>query len=231
MNDFNSLTRSTNRSPPQTTSLNQLMKRTPVKAGSGASSPGCFTRNVMCSSLFAVLELGVRCAARLSRSGSDACTELSCESIGLTCEHALFAVLVAASMWLPGITIIIVVVIYAGELALNSLLPWRFVKHHDLLSTHATISHGALANVIRPSAALTWSSWIVSAKLWMNSSTNVPYWTVVLRVGCVLSQVIAASGDLSFWSWTLHLHLILQTLLLPTLGLRSAGQWRRIMRM
>jgi len=31
----------------------------------------------------------------------------------------------------------------------------------------------------------------------MNSSTNVPYWTVVLRVGCVLSQVIAASGDLS----------------------------------
>jgi len=30
----------------------------------------------------------------------------------------------------------------------------------------------------------------------MNSSTNVPYWTVVLRVGCVLSQVIAGSGDL-----------------------------------
>jgi len=29
-------------------------------------------------------------------------------------------------------------------------------------------------------------------------STNVPYWAGVLRVGCVLSQVKAASGDLSF---------------------------------
>jgi len=32
----------------------------------------------------------------------------------------------------------------------------------------------------------------------MNSSTNVPYWVVALRVGCVLSQVIAASRDLPF---------------------------------
>jgi len=31
----------------------------------------------------------------------------------------------------------------------------------------------------------------------MTASTNVPYWVVALRVGCVLSQVIAASGDLS----------------------------------
>ena len=31
----------------------------------------------------------------------------------------------------------------------------------------------------------------------MTASTNVPYWIVALRVGCVLSQVIAASGDLS----------------------------------
>ena len=31
----------------------------------------------------------------------------------------------------------------------------------------------------------------------MTVSTIVPYWTVALRVGCVLSQVIAASGDLS----------------------------------
>jgi len=30
----------------------------------------------------------------------------------------------------------------------------------------------------------------------MNSSTNVPYWVVASRVGCVLSQIIAASGDL-----------------------------------
>jgi len=36
----------------------------------------------------------------------------------------------------------------------------------------------------------------------MNSSTNVPYWVVVLRVGCVLSQVTAASGDLPFEVWT-----------------------------
>jgi len=31
----------------------------------------------------------------------------------------------------------------------------------------------------------------------MTASTNVPYWVVALRVGCVLSQVIAASGDIS----------------------------------
>jgi len=31
----------------------------------------------------------------------------------------------------------------------------------------------------------------------MTASTNVPYWVVALRIGCVLSQVIAASGDLS----------------------------------
>jgi len=31
----------------------------------------------------------------------------------------------------------------------------------------------------------------------MTVITNVPYWVVALRVGCVLSQVIAASGDLS----------------------------------
>jgi len=30
----------------------------------------------------------------------------------------------------------------------------------------------------------------------MNSCTNVQYWVVASRVGCVLSQVIAASGDL-----------------------------------
>ena len=30
----------------------------------------------------------------------------------------------------------------------------------------------------------------------MTASTNVPYWVVALRVGCVLSQVIVASGDL-----------------------------------
>jgi len=30
----------------------------------------------------------------------------------------------------------------------------------------------------------------------MTASTNVPYWAVASRVGCVLSQVIAASGDL-----------------------------------
>jgi len=31
----------------------------------------------------------------------------------------------------------------------------------------------------------------------MTASTNVLYWIVALRVGCVLSQVIATSGDLS----------------------------------
>jgi len=30
----------------------------------------------------------------------------------------------------------------------------------------------------------------------MTASTNVPYWAVAPRVRCVLSQVIAASGDL-----------------------------------
>jgi len=34
----------------------------------------------------------------------------------------------------------------------------------------------------------------------MNCSTNVPYWVIALKVGCVLSQVIAASGGLSYWS-------------------------------
>ena len=37
-----------------------------------------------------------------------------------------------------------------------------------------------------------------SAKLEINSSTNVPYWVVALKVGCVLLQVIAARGDLSY---------------------------------
>jgi len=32
----------------------------------------------------------------------------------------------------------------------------------------------------------------------MNFSAILPYWVVVLRVGSALSQVIAASGDLSF---------------------------------
>jgi len=36
----------------------------------------------------------------------------------------------------------------------------------------------------------------------MTASTNVPYRVVALRVGCVFSQVIAASGDLS---WKLSL--------------------------
>ena len=31
----------------------------------------------------------------------------------------------------------------------------------------------------------------------MTASTNVSHWVVALRVGCVLSQVIAARGDLS----------------------------------
>jgi len=30
----------------------------------------------------------------------------------------------------------------------------------------------------------------------MTANTNVPYWVVASRVGCVLSQVIAASRDL-----------------------------------
>ena len=93
--------------------------------------------------------------------------------------------------------------IYAGELALNSLVPWMFVKHHYLLSRYVTILHSALASVIWPSATLFSDHHglflaIVSANRWMNSSTNVPYWVVALRVGCVLSQVIAASRDLPF---------------------------------
>jgi len=66
----------------------------------------------MFSSLFAVLELGGRCAAWLSRSSSDLCSEsseLSCQSIGLACvKPVLFVVFAATSMWLPGITIIVV---------------------------------------------------------------------------------------------------------------------------
>jgi len=38
--------------------------------------------------------------------------------------------------------------IYAVELALNSLAPWMFVKHHDLFSRHAAIAHHALASVV-----------------------------------------------------------------------------------
>ena len=36
---------------------------------------------------------------------------------------------------------------------------------------------------------------LFAAKLEMSSNANVPYWVVVLRVDCVLSQVIAAIGD------------------------------------
>jgi len=52
-----------NYSPAQITALNQLIKHIPLNAGSGALSPCSFARNAMCSSLFAVLELGDRCAA------------------------------------------------------------------------------------------------------------------------------------------------------------------------
>jgi len=38
----------------------------------------------------------------------------------------------------------------------------------------------------------------------MNCSTNVPYWVIALKVGCALSQVIAASGGLSYWSIELY---------------------------
>jgi len=47
-----------NYSPVQITELNQLIKRIPLNAGSGASLPCSFARNAMFSSLFAVLELG-----------------------------------------------------------------------------------------------------------------------------------------------------------------------------
>jgi len=43
--------------------LNQLIKRIPWNAGSGASSPCSFAHNDMFSFLFAVLELGGRRAA------------------------------------------------------------------------------------------------------------------------------------------------------------------------
>jgi len=42
----------------------------------------------------------------------------------------------------------------------------------------------------------------------MNSSTNVPYWDVASRVGRVLSQVIAASGDLPFLELSFTLNII-----------------------
>jgi len=57
------LLRSINYSPAQITALNQFVKRVPLNAGSGASSPCSFARNAMFSSLFAVLEVGGRCAA------------------------------------------------------------------------------------------------------------------------------------------------------------------------
>ena len=44
--------------------------------------------------------------------------------------------------------------IFAGKLALNSLVPWMFVIHHDRLSARTTILHNALASVIWPSATL-----------------------------------------------------------------------------
>jgi len=50
--------RSNKYSPAQITALNQLIKRVPLNAGSGASSPCSFARSAMFSSLFAVLELG-----------------------------------------------------------------------------------------------------------------------------------------------------------------------------
>jgi len=56
------LLRSINYSPAHITELNQLIKRIPLNAGSGASSPSLFARNAMFS-LFAVLELGGRYAA------------------------------------------------------------------------------------------------------------------------------------------------------------------------
>jgi len=51
-----------------------------------APTPNCH----ITSSLFAVLELGVRCAAWLSRSNSGLAvsgSELSCQRIGLTCVN------------------------------------------------------------------------------------------------------------------------------------------------
>jgi len=77
---------SINYSPAQITALNQLIKRIPLNAESGASSPCSFASNAMFSSLFAVLELGGRCAASLSWSNSYLCSEgseLDCQSISL----------------------------------------------------------------------------------------------------------------------------------------------------
>jgi len=56
-------------------SLNQLIKRIPLNAGSGASLPCSFACNAMFRFLFTVLELGGRCAAWLSQSSSDLCRE------------------------------------------------------------------------------------------------------------------------------------------------------------
>jgi len=57
------LLRSINYSLTQITALNQLIKHIPLNAGSGASLPCSFACNAMFSSLFAMLELGGRCAA------------------------------------------------------------------------------------------------------------------------------------------------------------------------
>jgi len=83
------LLRSINYSSAQTKALNMLIKRIPWNAGSGVSSPCSFARNAMFSSLFAVLELGGRCATLLSWSNSAHCSEgseLDCQSISLACD-------------------------------------------------------------------------------------------------------------------------------------------------
>jgi len=112
-------------------------------AGSGASPPGSFARNAMFSSLFAVLEIGDRCGAWLSWSSYDLCSEgseLGCQSIGLACVKLCYGIYVVTRDNYH-------CCIYAGELALNSLVPWMFVKHYDLLSRYPTILHDALASV------------------------------------------------------------------------------------
>jgi len=51
---------------------------------------------------------------------------------------------------------------------------------------------------------------LFAAKLQMNSSANVPYWVVAVRVSSVLSQVVVAGEDLSQLTFelpTLTLHL------------------------
>jgi len=132
-----------------------LIKRNPWNAGSGASSPCSFARNAMFSSLFAVLELGGRCATSLRWSNSDDCSEgseLDCQSISLACVklscllYLLRHLCVARDNYCCYIC--------AGVLALNSLVAWTFVKHHDLLSRYATILHDALASVIWLSVTL-----------------------------------------------------------------------------